>query len=537
MSVQTKSIFSEMLAKLETKLPIISNNNNNDEDNNCAVISQLFGTTIESLDDYFLVRLFSYLSIREKLAIDRVCRRWHTIIRHMVEKQTGLCTTCPTDDDAYCLDAQRDHCVVGGDIRPALKQTNGWMYDLTDSVSIDNLKSIADNCPYVKCLHLSHCIIDANSLRQLVEMFPDFECLHLKTFVLKSTIDDQSNRRFLDEWTEIGKVLAPVIRHLSIDPHYEFRLNESQMKCLLQDMKLIEEFRCGTHFDREVVGNFLSSLPKRCRVFCSLGREMSIDGLSHLAKNQGEVMTHLIYFSVSIRTAESLIKIGQSFQNLVKLRINLSFNETILTSSSPISSLTKLKEFSVDMNTFTDTHIDDGLIWCIKDGLSSLEMLEITRACPSNRAFSAIGACLPQLKKLILRIVEIQCTCDSPSDLTRERTDRYSCATCREASWLSVANYNNLKELQLLSFYHRINAPKTMHQEFTKQLPLFKQLRQLTIFRYDLSQSDLLTQLNHLMTDTELNDIFRLKLKSIPITESLKIKTPKVIITRDSFML
>ncbi|CAG2167050.1 unnamed protein product, partial [Oppiella nova] len=327
--------------------------------------------------------------------------------------------------------------------------SNGWLYDFTDDQTIANLENISKRCPNIKCLHMSHSVIDVNCFQVLFRLFPGLECLHLKSNYVKEV----PNQTPLEVWQSIGKVLAPAVIHLSIDPHYEYRMKECHLKALIQPLQYLEELRVGTHFDREVVGHFISFLPKRCKVFYSLGRELLLESLGHLMRNQSQSLTHLSFFTNSLRTTEALTKIGHNFKNLVKLKINLSFNEIILTSSSPISELKQLLEFSVDLNTFSDSHVDDGLIWCIKDGLPSVKVLEVSRACLSTRAFNAINYCLPQLNKLLLKTIEIQCVCDSIEG--RDRTERYNCTACKQRCWQSVANFGQLRELHCLSYYFR----------------------------------------------------------------------------------
>jgi hypothetical protein len=84
-------------------------------------------------------------------------------------------------------------------------------------------------------------------------------------------VKEVPNQTPLEVWQSIGKVLAPAVIHLSIDPHYEYRMKECHLKALIQPLQYLEELRVGTHFDREVVGHFISFLPKRCKVFYSLG--------------------------------------------------------------------------------------------------------------------------------------------------------------------------------------------------------------------------------------------------------------------------
>ncbi|CAG2103485.1 unnamed protein product [Medioppia subpectinata] len=491
----------------------------------------VFTTGIDALDDYFLLNLFSYLTLREKLAVERVCKRWQTVILQLLTKQSGLGTTWADDDDHFCLDARRDHCVTGGDIRQAVVMPDGWLYDLTAEQSLTNLEAIARKCPHIKCFHVSHCVIDIHCFDVLCEVFPDLECIHLRKNLLKPV----PKKTHLDVWTGIGEALAPYIYHLSIDPHYEFRMKECHMRALLQPMKLLEEFRMGTNFDREVVGNFVSLLPKRCKLFYSLGRELLVEALTHLAKNHSQSLTHLWFTSNALRTTEALIKIGHNFQNLVKLKVNLSFNETILMSSSPISSLTQLREFSVDLNTFSDAHVDDGIMWCIKEGLPSVQVLEVSRACLSSRAFNAIGNCLPQLNKLVLKIIEIQCICESSEG--RDRTERYNCSTCKERCWQSLANNcHNLRELHCLSFYYRNEKEKPFHDELCQLLPQYQTLRYLQTSHYDVSGVKLLDSLNALMKETEKGDLFTLKVKTSKANALQAVKTPKVRVFTECFM-
>ena len=241
------------------------------------------------------------------------------------------------------------------------------------------------------------------------------------------------------------------------------------------------------------------------------------------------------YFSSSSRTHDSAKLIGDRFTNLVKLKINLSFNEYILTAVSPLTQLTQLKEFSIDLNTFADTHVDDGIIWLIKDGLPSVEYLEISRACLTGRAFNSITYCLPQLKKLVLKSVEIQFNCPLMSSDMRDRSERYKCSVCKQKCWKSVSELRQLKSLHVLGYYFRTEKPKPFHEELCELLPHFQCLRHLSIFRFDISLTSLFEALNQLMDKTEPKDVFVLELKSVPILA--KVKTPKVYIYRQNFML
>lgn len=144
-------------------------------------MTEVFNTRIDLLDDYFLVNLFSFLNIKEKLSIERVCKRWQTIILGMLLKETGLGTTWTADEDWNCLQSRREHRVNGGDIRDAILMSNGWFYDFTNHKSLQNLQFISQKCPNIRCLHISHSIIDSNCLKKLLNFYPMVECIHLKS--------------------------------------------------------------------------------------------------------------------------------------------------------------------------------------------------------------------------------------------------------------------------------------------------------------------------------------------------------------------
>lgn len=489
------------------------------------------------LDNYFLENLFSFLNVKQKLSIERVCKRWQSIIREMLLKQTGLGTTWTADQDWNCLDSNRDHSVNGGDIREAIVMSNGWFYDLTHQKSIQNLEYISIKCPNIKSFHVSHCIIDSNCFQKLMDFFPDIECIHLKSNILKSMVDEKDFKASGLEWHKIGKVLGQHIYHLSLDPHYEHRMNENDAKQLIQHFKIVKEFRVGTHFDREVEGKFVSYLTNNCKLFYSIGREFPMSALNSLKFNQSESLTHLTYFSNVLKTFEAVTEIGKTFANLVRLKINLSYNEFILTKPSPFSKLTNLQELSLDLNSFSDNHVDDGLIWCIKDDLPTVKVLEISRASISVRAFNSIQYCLPSLNRLIFKCVEIKCNCESGEIL--DRSERYRCSNCRKKCWKSISQLKNLKALELSTAFFRSGKLKPFHNELCEVLPEFKNLRNLTIFRYDISSTTLFGALKELMSEIDScsGDIFVLKLKSIPI-ESNNLKTlSNVCVIRDNFML
>ena len=494
-------------------------------------------TNINLLDDYSLLEVFSYLSLKEKIVAEKVCKRWHDLARQLLDKQWSLGTTWSTDEDHKCLDTDC-HSVNNGDIREVIAMSNGWFYDLTIEKSQQSLEVISNECPNVRCLHISSCVIDVNCFSKIVQLFPLLKCLNLKNNVLKSVIECQSGDTRIsteNEWHSIGLILAPFVKHLQLDSHYEFRMNDIEIESLIQPLVSIEEFRIGPHFERSVTGRFISSIPRTCRLFYSLGKELSDEALDVLNKNHSKSLTHLSYISKPFQTTDSLIKIGNHFQNLVKLKINLSFNEIIFTLQSPLKNLILLKELSVDMNSLSDAQVDDALIWCIKDGIPSLQLLEISRANLSLHSFNSIYYCIPYINTLILRVVQIQCSCPWTGEL-EYRSVRYECSFCRESCWRSVANYHNLKELHILDYYYRNNKPKQFHRELSQTLPVFKCLRVISLCRYDISSAKLLESLNELMKNTEPDDKFLLKLKSISFNNS-KIKIPKIVISRDNFML
>lgn len=89
--------------------------------------------------------------------------------------------------------------------------------------------------------------------------------------ILRLTLNEANARTISEEWTAIGTTLGPRIQHLSIDPHYEFRMNELHLMNLIRELKVLRELRVGTHFEREVTGKFLQCLSETCTLFYSLG--------------------------------------------------------------------------------------------------------------------------------------------------------------------------------------------------------------------------------------------------------------------------
>ena len=493
----------------------------------------IFTKTIEDLDDYFLYTLFEGFSVKEKLSVERVCKRWQRIILHLISKQCGLGTTWNDDKESNCLDYKSDHCVYLGDIRSAIPMTNGWFYNFTQLKALQNLRYISQKCPNIKCLHLNHGIINNQSLRAIIEIFPFVKCIHLKGNILEQTLYNNDSRIVCQEWNDIGETLNHHIQHLSIDSHYEFKMNEMCLTSLIKNMKNIQEFRIGNNFDGTVRGEFVKSLSKECKVFQSLDRVLSYDAIKTLSENCDKQLTHLSFFFCKIRTTQGIKFIGEKFNNLVQLRINSSFDETILNTPSPLSQLRKLKELALDMRLFTDSYVDDGLIWCIKDGLTSLEELELTGASLSTRAYNAIEYCLPKLKKLVLHSSEIQCTCSPPE--VRTRIERYNCGSCKIKSWESISGLCNLRNLHILASFERNKKPKPFDKELCELLPKFKSLRILEIMQHDISTVDIIKNLSQLMKETGPNDYFKLYLKAVPAINRIA-KSKKVQIISDKFL-
>lgn len=129
---------------------------------------------INDINDDSLISVFNFLSVREKIAIERVCKRWQQIICDLLGVQKGIkMATIP--HWMKCHDS--NHSTVGGDVSDYLNYTH-------DKYKVKKIvMSLMRKCHKLKCIEISWSRIEFEECTQLLSWFlwlcPNLECIRL----------------------------------------------------------------------------------------------------------------------------------------------------------------------------------------------------------------------------------------------------------------------------------------------------------------------------------------------------------------------
>jgi hypothetical protein len=113
---------------------------------------------INDFDDDTLLNVFSMLTLREKLAIERVCKRWQQLIRILLQNSVSL-KMGEHSIKCHC------HCIYWTNYDfPPLKS---FERDKSGYIIYPNsiLKHLMCLCTNLKCINLSHCYLDDYALK------------------------------------------------------------------------------------------------------------------------------------------------------------------------------------------------------------------------------------------------------------------------------------------------------------------------------------------------------------------------------------
>ena len=453
-------------------------------------------TTTDSFDQLAeenLHYIFRYLNIVEKIKIERVCKRWQRIILSQLNSIEAIYTTISTDPLWNCSQHHvgHGHSPVGGDIRGLLAQSRNSLYDLTKERSQQNIIKILEKCHSIKSIHLNYSIINVKTIEILTTHCKTLECLQLRSIVL--TPDEGHDEA--GEWLAIGDLLKDKLIHLAINSHYEFRINEDKLTQLLKNLINLKELRLGAYIEKFSGSKFMEQFQaKELTEFHAIDKDFDRSVIEKLTK-YSKSLIKLSFHPAQGQTEAVLRQISLNFTNLIHLKLQFTFFSAMnnLVIKSPLGKLTQLKNLTLDLGQFFDEDVDDGLLFMIKDGIDSLESLELIRACLSPKSFGNIKYCLPQLKKLTLHTIDIQCIC--VVDDLLDKIEKNSCTLCRTKAWKSVAELRQLNQIQLIQMYHRQQPMKRLHDEFIQQIKQFTSLKRMRITCMDISNYDLIQTL------------------------------------------
>ncbi|KAI2806087.1 hypothetical protein BLOT_005098 [Blomia tropicalis] len=138
---------------------------------------------LNELDDRSLKHIFEYLTLKERLQYERVCRRWQALIRTSFLAPASL----KIGEHSVKCNCQCSY-FPSWDLPPGkrFKRDEAGYIIYPNSV----LKYLLPLCRNLKCLNFSHCYLDDQALQIIIAHSDTIECLHLNDIRLEEGNDD-----------------------------------------------------------------------------------------------------------------------------------------------------------------------------------------------------------------------------------------------------------------------------------------------------------------------------------------------------------
>ena len=185
---------------------------------------------MNSLDDYTIEHILSYLNLKSKLKFERTAKRYQRIVLGLLQKQRALGTSLVDEYSSPFPHINTNHNMSVEDIQDVFPIINDLYYDWTREDTMKRIEFISRKCPNVTCLHIADSVIDPNSMQHITICFPKLDCVHLFHSVLKSNLEHRTSDIVDLDWLKIGRRLIHKINSLWIMPTFGYRLNNKQMK-------------------------------------------------------------------------------------------------------------------------------------------------------------------------------------------------------------------------------------------------------------------------------------------------------------------
>ncbi|CAG2167962.1 unnamed protein product [Oppiella nova] len=113
---------------------------------------------INDFNDDTLIIIFSMLTLKEKLCVLRVCKRWQRLVKVVLQK----CVSIKMGEHSV-----KCHCHCYNYVNWDFPPHKSFSRDDCGYVIYPNplLNYLMKLCPNLKCINLSHCYLDNNALK------------------------------------------------------------------------------------------------------------------------------------------------------------------------------------------------------------------------------------------------------------------------------------------------------------------------------------------------------------------------------------
>ena len=374
--------------------------------------TESFVQSINCLDDYSLLLVFSKLSFVEKMNAQKVCKKWKYLIHKSIRCQTSIGVTISF---AVCDDLRHQVTVNGcvGDLFDSAIEgapNTKWYF-----VNAQSLSSVLSKCPNLKSLILQNCIF----CKGVLDVFattcsPNLEHLDMS----------HSSCNINEILQIISDKCSKTLKHVMLEDN---KINESGLKCLISSCKGLEVLILDNNF--EITGHcfelFGENIKYLSLIGCNSIDDMAIDGL---IEGNGRNISH-------IRLGDSIIpsmfqKICERMPDLKILEFK-GFKPEPNSSSIAYNHVSNLRTLQELILTVPRIPFDSQLI-AISRNCSDLKVVKIDGSVITDIGLKNLAANCPLIEQISL------IPCDSLANSSITDDCRYELGSLRYLKSLSL---------------------------------------------------------------------------------------------------
>lgn len=382
--------------------------------------------TINDLPNEILFAIMQNLSIKEKMGIERVCKKWQQVIIKLLETQKELqfITGWPIVKYAGCKHHQ--HHDDFGNIKlhtPVFK-----VYDTVFSHQLtkDVLSLIMKRCTNIKNLYLSNCHINIDTFLWLLEQCPHMECLSLIEISGFQSSD----------WPLIKKMLGENLIHLAVSDSNNF-FTENILDIIPQLHHLTIY-----HYSHSLVDLFSNLGPNLTKLSIKNCENLNVTAVKTLMSGYGTNVTDLEIDDPWLKSEAKVLElICDNMKNLVRLSVAFGAK------SIHVQPLLKLKNLKHLELTATIERWSQMLLL----SMPNIESL-LLNAFFGPSKLVGIEKVFPNCQKMI---INYYCQCDSiilgPKPI---------CSQCKSICLNAVRRIPHLTIMQLNGMQYEKKPPK-----------------------------------------------------------------------------
>ncbi len=420
------------------------------------------------MNDDVLKLILEYLSVKEKIRLERCSKQFMSCIKELLLLQNGLRISHENSEN-FCH--HKKHSTYNANICDAIfvrHSSRGCCRYRTFDIfsSKENLENILRKCPNIRSLELIECEINY----EIIEWLSD-KCRKLGCF--KLYLDKELEE---EVWERIGNKIGDKLFHFYIQAH---NIETKGLVNLMKNLSIVEELAISS-YRSSFCGLPLKSLlqlRKLSLFYCYIDAE-SIGILSQL-KN----LTHLYvnnFYDENI--ANQLL--DSICTNLTKLE-SLSIDDIQYSSLSPLNKLENLEALEISLSESFDDKTAQ---------FKNLKSLTLKRTLLTLKILDYIANNFKRLEKLTFNDVDYDCKCAHIS--------LGKCLKCQESceKYLSQLSISHLK----------IEDSLRKNRILLYFIPSSKKLKTIEVIRVSENNNEVLLDLSKYLANQKKNNVLTL---------------------------